>query len=232
MSIAHSQSLQRLIGDTFVERALLSAVSWAQLRLLRGHKPPSVVQLVRNVRRERTSLQSPNELFLVHSLASSCRNLFGAYAEVGVYQGASARLISAGAPGKMLHLFDTFEGLPKSNDGVHRKGQFACNLAAVRSYVGAWNIEYHQGIFPESIRGTELDDTPPRFAFVHLDVDLYDSTLDCLRWFYPRMTRGGVILTHDYSLLAGVKKAFDLFLVDKPERAIEMPTTQAMLVKL
>ncbi len=50
-----------------------------------------------------------------------------------------------------------------------------------------------------------------RFSFVHLDVDLYESTLAGLEYFYPRLIPGGVILSHDYSILAGVKKAFEDF---------------------
>ena len=53
-----------------------------------------------------------------------------------------------------------------------------------------------------------------------------------MEFFYPRMVPGGVMLTHDYSLLGGVKKAFDEFFADKPEGIIELPTTQCMVVKL
>jgi len=67
---------------------------------------------------------------------------------------------------------------------------------------------------------------------VHFDVDLYESTLACLRFFYPRMLPGGVMLSHDYSILAGVRKAVDEFLDGKPEKPIELPSTQCMIVKL
>ena len=61
---------------------------------------------------------------------------------------------------------------------------------------------------------------------------LYEGTLDCLRFFYPRMVAGGVIISHDYSILTGVKRAFDEFFADKPEGVVELPTTQCMVVKL
>jgi len=56
--------------------------------------------------------------------------------------------------------------------------------------------------------------------------------LKCLEYFYPRMIPGGIILSHDYSLLAGVKQAFEEFFEGKPEGLIEQPTTQCMIVKL
>ena len=45
------------------------------------------------------------------------------------------------------------------------------------------------------------------------------------------MTPGGAMLSHDYSILAGVRKAIDEFLDDKPEKPIEMPSTQCLIVK-
>jgi hypothetical protein len=50
--------------------------------------------------------------------------------------------------------------------------------------------------------------------------------------FYPRMMPGGIILTHDYSYLNGVRAAFTEFLATRRERAIELPTSQAILIKL
>ncbi len=39
------------------------------------------------------------------------------------------------------------------------------------------------------------------------------------------------MLSHDYSILAGVRQAFAEFLADKPEDLIELPTTQCMVIK-
>ncbi|NLE39771.1 MAG: macrocin-O-methyltransferase, partial [Pirellulaceae bacterium] len=55
--------------------------------------------------------------------------------------------------------------------------------------------------------------------------------LACLEYFYPRMIPGGIILSHDYDILAGVMKAFHEFFADKPESIIELPTTQCMVVR-
>jgi O-methyltransferase len=74
-----------------------------------------------------------------------------------------------------------------------------------------------------------LDDT--QFCFVHLDVDLYESTKQCLEYFWPRLIPGGVVISHDYSILEGVRNAFAEFSADKRENVIEMPTTQCMMIK-
>lgn len=48
------------------------------------------------------------------------------------------------------------------------------------------NIIVKIGRFPETAKG--IEDT---FAFVNLDMDLYEPTIGGLRFFYPRMAEGG-----------------------------------------
>lgn len=45
------------------------------------------------------------------------------------------------------------------------------------------------------------------------------------------MTKGGVIISHDYPSAAGVKKAFDEFFKDKPEPIIQISGSQCLVVK-
>jgi len=55
----------------------------------------------------------------------------GDIAEVGVYQGGSAKLIcEARNENKVLYLFDTFEGLPTPGkfDGSFKKGKYNTSL--------------------------------------------------------------------------------------------------------
>jgi hypothetical protein len=92
---------------------------------------------------------------------------------------------------------------------------------------GYEGVSFYAGRFPETA-GPVME---RRFSFVNLDVDLYESTSAGLEFFYPRMVSGGMILSHDYSVLAGVRRAFDEFLADKPEGLVEMPTTQCLVVK-
>ncbi|MFC1707356.1 TylF/MycF/NovP-related O-methyltransferase, partial [Planctomycetota bacterium] len=72
------------------------------------------------------------------------------------------------------------------------------------------------------------------FSFVNLDVDLYQCTSDALKFFYPRVSRGGMMLSHDYlyTPAPGVKQAFDEFFADKPESVIPLWDTQCLVVKL
>ena len=207
---------------------------WSRLQFsaLSGRKDPEVVKLLWQIHKDRRSLLSAFEAFLVYSLARAQAKRPGAFAEVGVYKGASAKLMCEAKGDKPLHLFDTFAGLPPASEndpGVHHENQYACSLESVQEYLhGYSNLHFHQGVFPDSTQGVP----EATYSFAHFDVDLYDGTRACLEYFYPRMIPGGIMLSHDYGLLSGVEKAFQEFFADKPEQIIEQPTTQCMVVKL
>ena len=230
--LAANQRFQKAVGGGILERVYLNTLSRVQLLFLGAHKDKEVVGLIRRTRRERKSLLTAYECYIVYSLARAQSERPGDMAEVGVYQGSSAKLLCEARGDKTLHLFDTFEGLPeaaKPDGRVHDEKQYSCSLESVRTYLeGYENLHFYKGRFPES--AAQLPDVT--FSFAHFDVDLYESTLACLEYFYPKMIPGGVILSHDYSILAGVRSAFDEFIEDKPEAVVELPSTQCMLIKL
>lgn len=224
--------LQKL-GGGWLESFGLRTWSRLQFASLSARKDPAAIRLMRGIQREKRSLMSAFEQYTVYALAKAqAKKYAGAFAEVGVFKGASAKLICEVKGDKTLHLFDTFEGLPEAAEqdrNIHRKGQYAHSLEDVRQYLSAYdNVEYHKGLFPASA----ADVPDQQYAFVHFDVDLYDGTLACLQYFYPKMVHGGVILSHDYGILAGVEQAFTEFFADKPEEVIELPTTQCLVFKL
>lgn len=227
-----SHRVQRMIGGGILERTSIGLVSHLELLGLGGHKESAIVRLIRRVRRERRWLLTANEAYTVYSLARAQSKQDGDMAEVGTYQGGSARMICEAKGDRTLHLFDTFEGLPipaKQDGDVHREHQYSCSLESVQGYLAQQrNVHYYKGRFPDSAP-TNLN---CRFSFAHFDVDLYESTLGCLEYFYPRMLPGGIMLSHDYSILSGVRDAFAEFLEDKPEALIELPSTQCMVLKL
>ncbi|WP_158743137.1 TylF/MycF/NovP-related O-methyltransferase [Acidisphaera sp. L21] len=206
-------------------------MSRLELAILSGHKDAGVLDAIKMTRRGRESLLSGNEAYTLFSIARAQSAMPGAMAEVGVYQGCSAKIISIASRNTDLRLFDTFEGLPEpgsSEKARLRTGLYAAALPSVRAFLAdRHNVSFYPGFFPQSTQ----DCPEATYSFVHLDVDLQSSTQACLDYFYPRMLPGGIILSHDYSYLHGVKAAFVEFLVARPERVIELATSQAMLVK-
>ena len=187
-----------------------------------------VMETIRSIKRGRAMATSPLDAYQLFAAARATAKVKGEAAEAGVFQGATAKLILDALPDKTLHLFDTFEGLPNSQDG-YDQGQYRGGLDDVRAYLGSDRVRYHKGYFPTDT-GHEV--ASERFAFVHLDLDYYDGTLAALEFFWPRMPAGGMVLTHDYISLPGPTKAFNTFFQDRPEPVVELSGIQALVVKL
>ena len=192
------------------------------------------LRFINQVKVERELLLTHVEAEQLITALLAAQNVAGEIAEVGTYRGASAKLLRRyGAPHKTLHVFDTFEGLPPpgDHDAEFLAGQFASSLADVRAYLGEAGIEYHAGRFPQSV-----DDrvSALRFSFVHIDVDLYQSTLDCLKFFYPRMSAGAILLSHDFGAdrAPGVVKAFAEYFEPIQVPYVQLSGFQGMVVKL
>lgn len=223
-------------------RAAWSALHDASAALgfgLVSYRQPERIQTIRKIqalKKSREMLLTPLEANQLFSLVRATSKLGGLMAEVGVYRGASARLILEADPTRDLHLFDTFEGLPDPAEtdtelhlGPFEKNQFSCSLEDVRSYLDSSpNVHFHKGFFPDTGEAVEHE----RFSLVHSDVDLYASTRSVLEFFYPRLLLGGIILTHDFATCRGPHQAFTEFFKDLPEPLIELPGDQAMVVKL
>jgi O-methyltransferase len=162
-------------------------------------------------------------------------NIAGAFAEVGVYKGETARMIHEMDPSRSLHLFDTFEGFDKQDlefEIVHEENRAIdfsdTNVELVsRLFGGSDKILFHKGYFPQTAEHLKTE----QYAFVHLDADLYKPTLAALHYFYPRLSPGGVIIVHDYNhTWKGIGKAIAEFVKGIPESAVEIPDWQGSLI--
>jgi len=113
--------------------------------------------------------------------------------EFGVADGGSLRHL--GASGRVLHGFDSFEGLPEAWSGTfERAGKFSRKGAPppVPS-----NVVLHKGWFdatlPEFLRAH-----PEPVAFLHVDCDIYSSTKMVFAQLTPRLGPGAVIVFDEY----------------------------------
>lgn len=162
----------------------------------------------------------------------------GDTAECGVFEGAGSYLIcqaNAESPTfkRSHHIFDSFEGLsaPHPTDGAYwKQGDMSRNEDIVRQNLGEFSeYEFHKGWIPDRF----VDVAEKHFAFVHIDVDLYQPTFDSLKFFYSRMSPGGIILCDDYGFTTcpGATKAVNELLADKPENMVALPGGGGFLIK-
>ncbi len=162
-----------------------------------------------------------NDYVRLRTLELICRELPsvpGAAAELGVYRGGFARCINALLSERTLYLFDTFAGFDETEAAGYGAGfrdahRDTAAEKVLRLMPHPERVQIRQGLFPGTAEGLEES-----FALVSLDVDLEESTLAGLRWFYPRLNPGGYLLLHDFNSpkLPGVRRALERFREEWP----------------
>jgi O-methyltransferase len=184
------------------------------------------------------TLVNRERLYVLYILALNTIHLRGDFWECGVYKGGTARMLAEilaahACPGLKLHLFDTFSGMPETDEklDIHRKGDFPdTTLEEVRRIIGNPElVEFHPGWIPDTFR----DMSDSQVALAHVDVDIYRSIWDCCEFIYPRLKTGGVMVFDDYGFptCPGARKAVDEFFADKPETPIILQTGQAIVIR-
>ena len=146
-------------------------------------------------------------LYELWTLVRQTAHLPGDILEVGVWRGGSGTLMAKSAQlsgsASRVFLCDTFSGVVKASarDSTYRGGEHAdASRSVVEGLVRALGIEHVrilQGVFPEET-ASALGDAAVRLC--HIDVDVYESTRDVLRWVWDRLPVGGVVVCDDYGL--------------------------------
>lgn len=150
-----------------------------------------------------------------------------------------------GWAGENFHVFDSFEGLSEPgekdleldaadpevaqyvrNNMVPGNFAVAFDLARANIHRHFPRVELHPGWIP----GTFSAVAGRRFRFVHVDVDLYQPTLDSLDYFFPRLADGGMIITDDYNW-PGARTAFQEFCAKHRLQLHTTDTSQAFVLK-
>lgn len=179
-------------------------------------------------------------------------SLDGGKVECGVFNGFSAlmcchvnKALNPEFDGTGLYLCDSFEGLsqPLAEDLVvaqdaqgqskqfltHEKGHFAADFSAVKSrFSGFPGVSFFKGWIPPVL--TQLPERT--WSFVHIDVDLYEPTLACLEYFFPRLVPGAVIVNDDFGspLFPGGGKSWKEFFEKKNLSYVVLDTGQSVYI--
>jgi O-methyltransferase len=156
-------------------------------------------------------IRENGELLIVQdeldNLVNAVKATSGNIAEVGMFQGGSAQVMCEVKGDRNFYGFDTFEGIPYVLNGW-RLGRFKADKEQVEKRLSKYtNVTITKGIFPN---GSEII-KDKKFGLVNLDVDTNEGTEDGLKFFAPRMEKGGMIIIHDYPCISGVRITVDKF---------------------
>jgi hypothetical protein len=107
--------------------------------------------------------------------------------------------------------FDTFEGLPEDWGGF-RKGAMAFSLGEVQ--VDDSRSQFEKGIFQDTLHpfiesNKELLNSRPKL--IHLDADLFSSTIYVLSQLHPYLKAGDILLFDEFNVANHEFLAFKIF---------------------
>jgi len=191
----------------------------------------------------------PRDRFVDTLMLAASIRIPGCVVECGVWKGGViAGIADVLGPGRTYYLFDSFEGLPPAQaidgpaalrwqsdtespyyfDNCTADAEFA-RTAMSRS--PAERVVIAKGWFQDTLSGF-VPDQP--IAFLHLDADWYDSTMQCLNALYDHVAIGGVIVIDDYYAWDGCSRAVHEFLAShqRPERIQQTPRGTCYLTKV
>jgi O-methyltransferase len=184
----------------------------------------------------------------------------GDIVECGVWRGgncllAARTLMLLGDTSRRIWLYDTFSGMtePTSRDrdvyggkaldmrerthteeGRPTPFQFVASLEAVKANMATTGFPEDRLVYVEGpVEETLPECRPDEVALLRLDTDWYESTAHSLRHLYPRLSRGGVLISDDYGDWPGVREAVDGYLAEVDERLLlnRIDNTGRMAVK-
>lgn len=181
-----------------------------------GNKPyianEQAIQFVEIYLSEAKQAQSEAEVLRI---ASDAVTISGAFLEMGVGSGRTINFIAALNPYQKIYGFDSMEGFPHDWNGMP-KGTFGF-IDANQFPPVLHNVILKKGLFKDTLPvflEETLKDQP--IAFLHIDCEIYASTLDALFLLAGNIIEGTVIVFDEFYNYTGCEnhefKAFQEFL--------------------
>lgn len=158
------------------------------------------------------TLLTPFKIKFLRQQLAKTKDVPGDIIEAGVYRGGSlgimANDVEVWGSNKSLIGYDTFEGLPElgeyDNKAAHRKGDFTSTMDEVSKNLERFQVSIGlvKGYYPHSAAHGPI-------SFAHLDMDIFEPTLEALHFLAQYMHRDGIIVMDDYIFpnTPGIEKA-------------------------
>ncbi len=176
----------------------------------------------------------PSKAYIVIKALHTALSVDGDICEFGVAQGEFSAVLANEiyTSNKVLHLFDSFQGLPqpgqedKLKDDILQLGDMAAYggkmvssealVLARLSDIGfpQERIRLHKGFFEELLKAKT--NFPEKISFAYIDFDFYTPIKEALNYLDAHSDNGAVFVVDDYDYFStGAKKAVDEFLNER-----------------
>jgi len=179
-----------------------------------------------------------DRFYTLYSLVPFTDKVKGAVAECGVFKGLSSlimlsQLKKESFDFKNYYAIDSFKGLggitEKDRLEDSYQGMYAIPIEEIKkNLVQFQGINIIQGKIPEIL----ITLPEQKYRLVHIDLDIIEPTLGAIKYFYPRIAKGGVMILDDYASKAwpNLKKEIDAWLDENKVKNLALPTCQLVIL--
>ena len=176
-----------------------------------GDKKKIIKRIKTSLAKVESATNLETHLELGKKILSLNKNDKGFIVECGAFKGASSISLSIFSQivDRKLIIYDSFEGLPEDNDqiegrdyphlkvtGVYKKGMYKGVLEEVQANLKYYG-EYDNCIFRKGFFNETLKTHKEKIDFLFMDVDLAQSTKDCILYLWPFVNNEKYIFTDD-----------------------------------
>jgi hypothetical protein len=206
------------------------------------------------------TMTSPERIFgLIEAVRYIIHNgIEGDIVECGVWKGGSMlavaeTLISEHITNRNLYLYDTFEGMSEPTEAdvnpyndkaelllqsnVNKEENIVWAYSGIDEVKTTLNLSSYPKESIHFIKG-KVEETIPKFipekiALLRLDTDWYESTKHELKYLFPLLSPGGVLIIDDYGFWKGARKAVDEYFKEYKVKILlnRMDETGRMAIK-
>ena len=176
-----------------------------------GDKKKIIKRIKTSLAKVESATNLETHLELGKKILSLSKNDKGFIVECGAFKGASSISLSIFSQivDRKLIIYDSFEGLPEDNDqiegrdyphlkvtGVYKKGMYKGVLEEVQANLKYYG-EYDNCIFRKGFFNETLKTHKEKIDFLFMDVDLIQSTKECILYLWPFVKNEKYIFTDD-----------------------------------
>lgn len=152
------------------------------------------------------------------------RKIPGDLIETGVWRGGATIFMRAilkayNVNDRNVWVADSFEGLPvpdaekypqDKGDLHHTRDQLVVSIDAVKKNFQKYDlldgqVRFLKGWFKDTLLSADIK----KLALIHLDGDMYQSTMDAMENLYPKLSIGGYVIVDDWGAVAACRQAIE-----------------------
>lgn len=199
-----------------------------------------------------TPPQRMAKLLAHYELYKKILPLKGEIIEGGVFKGTSLirfaklRTILENSFSRKIFAFDVFGNFPNTNLDLDQnlKNKFIeeskpsdkeISIEEIKNKLTNLNlfenIELVKGDITQTIPEFTEKNPEIKIALLHIDVDLFEATETLLKYLWPRVVKGGIVILDDYGYFAGANKAIEDFFPEVQIKKIRFSHTPSYIIK-